>query len=145
MHDDAITFEKRGIVASLANVQPAAQHHQQITAGERVIGPPVSVAPDHADAQRITVRHHVYGEKRIDNRNAERPDKLMEWGESVPGAAYWKLPQQTTAVVDTTSTNVQIVRNGLANATTPNATGPHATVNLVNNFSVPFYTSLGMG
>ena len=55
-----------------------------------------------------------------------------------PGAdgRYWKLPQQTTAVIDTTSLNAKIMRNGAAN---PNSGVAIGSINLPGNYSVPFY------
>ena len=61
MDNNSVALEESRIVPGLTDIQPAAQHQQQIAVRKRMVGPTVCVAADHSDAKRIVIWHHVYG------------------------------------------------------------------------------------
>ena len=64
--------EERDVGAGLPDVEPAPENEQQVRLPHRRVRPAVAVRPDHADAQRMTVRQDVDRHQRVHDGDPER-------------------------------------------------------------------------
>ena len=78
MEHHAIALERRCLRSRLPDIEPASHDHQDVSAAKRQVGPAVSVTPDHAGAQRVSVRKHIHRHQRIHHRDTGRVDEPSE-------------------------------------------------------------------